>query len=80
MLNKHNVLHKTLYTLHKMTNGLKTGSQAQGSKHFGHAVVVAVGRGHKVRKGLDLGHAVGHYGGHTGLFQHGTVVFAVTHG
>ena len=38
MLNKHNVLHKTLYTLHKNAEA----SQIQPPEQLGDAVVVAV--------------------------------------
>ena len=38
MLNKHNVLHKSLYTLHKNAEGLKI----QPPEQLGNAVVIAV--------------------------------------
>ncbi len=66
----------------KMTNGLKTG-HSPVVQAFQTALQRRRGRSRlcsQCRQWPDLGHAVGHHGGHPGLFQHGAVVFAVAHG
>ena len=74
MLNKHNVLNKTLYTLHKNAEG----SEFEPPEQLCNAVMIAVIFAHEVGKLFDVGHSVCHHSGNTGLLQHGTVVFAVT--
>ena len=73
MLNKHNVLHKSLYTLHKNAQR----SQSEPLKQLCNAVVVVVAGADDIPQCPDLGQGVGHHGGHTGPGQHGAVVVAV---
>ena len=76
MLNKHNVLHKSLYTLHKNAQR----SQPEPLKQLCNAVVVVVAGADDIPQCPDLGQGVGHHGGHTGPGQHGAVIVAVADG
>ena len=76
MLNKHNVLHKSLYTLHKNAQR----SQSEPLKQLCNAIVVIVAGADDIPQCPDLGQSVGHHGGHTGPGQHGAVVVAVADG
>ena len=76
MLNKHNVLHKSLYTLHKNAQL----SQSEPLKQLCNAIVVIVAGADDIPQCPDLGQSVGHHGGHTGPGQHGAVVVAVADG
>ena len=76
MLNKHNVLHKSLYTLHKNAQR----SQPEPLKQLCNAIVVVVAGADDIPQCPDLGQGVGHHGGYTGPGQHGAVVFTVADG
>ena len=57
MLNKHNVLHKSLYTLHK--NADFGFLNPETGKNFGHAVVVIVVFADDVGQSADVLHQIG---------------------